>query len=100
MKSVLLLNTFLLVFFFIAWCVLDYALVKSPNYPQNAADADWVLLMIPILTVAANLIAQRKQSLTRLLVTSLVASLAVCLIFPAIVLGPGVLFHFSIGGTL
>ncbi len=51
MKRILLLNAMMVVFFFAAWCVLDYFTVKSPGYPQNCHDGDWTLNFIPLVTV-------------------------------------------------
>jgi hypothetical protein len=100
MKSILLLNAVLLMLFFAAWCVLDYFVVKSPQYPQNCHDSEWTFIFIPIVTIAANLVAQRKQGLKRLLLTTVVASVAVCVLFLAMLVFPGMPFHLSIGGTL
>ncbi len=100
MKSALLLNAVLLVSFFAAWCILDYFVVKSPQYPQNCHDAEWIFILIPLVTIVANLVAQRKQSLRRSLLTTIVASVAVCVVFLAMLVFPGILFHLSIGGTL
>ena len=100
MKSVLLLNAVLLVFFFAAWCVLDYSLVKSPQFPQNCHDGEWTFIFIPLVTIVANLVAQRKQGLRKSLLTAIVASVAVCVIFLAMLVFPGMPFHLSIGGTL
>lgn len=100
MKPVVLLNAVLLGLFFAAWCVVDYCLVKSPQFPQNSHDADWTLILIPLVTVAANLLAQRKQKLSRLLLTTIVATVAVCVIFLVMLVVLGIPFHLSIGGTL
>ena len=100
MKSVLLLNAVLLVSFFAAWCVLDYFVVKSPRFPQNCHDGEWTFIFIPLVTVVANLVAQRKQGLRKSLLTAIVASVAVCVIFLAMLVFPGMWFHLSIGGTL
>jgi hypothetical protein len=100
MKSVLLLNAVLLVLFFAVWCVLDYSLVKSPQFPQNCHDGEWTFIFIPLVTVVANLVAQRKQGLGRSLLTSVVASVAVCVLFLVMLVVPGMAFHLGIGGTL
>jgi cytochrome bd-type quinol oxidase subunit 2 len=100
MKSVLLLNVALLVLFFGAWCVLDYSVVKSPQFPQNCHDSEWVFIFIPLLTVVANLVAQRKRGLRKSLLTAIVASFAVCVLFLGTLVFPGMCFHLSIGGTL
>ena len=100
MKRVLLLNAVLLGLFFATWCVVDYSLVKSPRFPQNSHDADWTLILIPLMTVAANLVAQRKQRLRRSLLTAVVATVAVCVIFLVMLVVLGMPFHLSIGGTL
>jgi hypothetical protein len=100
MKSILLLNATLLVFFFAVWCVLDYSLVKSPRFPQNCHDADWTFILIPLVTTVANLVAQRKRGLKKSLLAATVASGAVCAVFLAMLIFPGMPFHLSIGGTL
>jgi hypothetical protein len=100
MKSILLLNAAFLVFFFAGWCVLDYSLVKSPQFPQNCHDGDWTFILIPLVTVVANLVAQRKQGPKKSLLTAIVASVAVCVVFLAMLIFPGMPFHLSIGGTL
>jgi hypothetical protein len=100
MKSVLRLNAVLLVFFFAVWCVLDYCLVKSPQFPQNSHDGEWAFIFIPLVTVVANLVAQRKQGLRKLLLTAIVATVAVCVIFLVMLVVLGMPFHLSIGGTL
>ncbi len=100
MKRILLLNAIVLVFFFAAWCVQDYFVVKSPQYPQNCHDSEWTFLFIPLLTLVANLVALRKQGVTRALLTAIVASVAICVLFLAMLIFPGMPFHLSIGGTL
>lgn len=100
MKTVLLLNAVLLVSFFAAWCVLDYFVVKSLQYPRNCHDGEWTLIFIPLLTGVANLVALRKKGLIKSLLTAIVASFAVCVLFFVMVLFPGIPFHLSIGGTL
>jgi len=74
--------------------------VKSPQYPQNCHDAEWIFILIPLVTIVANLVAQRKQSLRRSLLTTIVASVVVCVVFLAMLVFPGIPFHLSIGGTL
>jgi hypothetical protein len=100
MKPVLLLNAVLLVFFFVAWCILDYFVVKSPQFPQNCHDGEWTFLFIPLVTVVVNLVAQRKQGLGRSLLTAIVASAVVFALFLGMLVFPGMSFHLSIGGTL
>jgi len=100
MKSVLLLNAVLLVFFFAAWCVLDYFTVKSARYPENCHDGEWTFIFIPLVTIVANIVAQRKQGIKRSLLTTIVATVAVCVLFLAMLIFPGMPFHLSIGGTL
>jgi hypothetical protein len=100
MKSILRLNAALLVLFFAVWCVMDYFAVKSPQYPQNCHDNEWVFIFIPLVAAVANLVAQRKLPLIKSLLTAIVASVAVCVAFVAMVLFPGIMFHLSIGGTL
>jgi hypothetical protein len=100
MKSILLLNAVLLVSFFAAWCVVDYFTVKSAQYPQNCHDGEWTFIFIPLVTIVANLVAQRKRGLGRSLLTTIVASVAVCVLFLAVLVFPGMPFHLSIGGTL
>jgi hypothetical protein len=62
MKPVLLLNAVLLVSFFAVWCVLDYFVVKSPQYPQNCHDGEWTLIFIPLLTGVANLVKEDARN--------------------------------------
>lgn len=100
MKRLLLLNAIVLVFYFAAWCVLDYAVVKSPGYPQNCHDCEWTFVFIPLVTLVVNLVAQRKQGLKRSLITAIVASVAVFILFLAMLIFPGMAFHWTIGGTL
>ena len=100
MKPVLLLNAALLGLFFAAWCVVDYSLVNSPRFPQNSHDADWAFILIPLVTGAANLVAQRKQRARTSLLTANVATVAVCTIFLVMLVVLGMPFHLSIGGTL
>jgi hypothetical protein len=100
MKRILLLNAVLLVFFFAAWCVLDYFTVKSPRYPENCHDGEWTFIFIPLVTVVANLVAQRKQGLKKSVITAIVASVAVFILFLAMLIFPGMAFHWTIGGTL
>ncbi len=100
MKRILLLNAIVLVFFFAAWCVLDYFVVKSSQYPQNCHDGEWTFIFIPLVTIVANLFTQRKQGLTKSVLMAIVASVAVCIMFLAMLVFPGMPFHLSIGGTL
>jgi hypothetical protein len=100
MKAVLLLNTLLLALFFIAWCGLDYCLVKSPQFPQNSGDYDWALVLVPLVTAAANFVLQRRAGIRRSLLTAIIASAAVCMLFLVLIVLFGISFHLSIGGTL
>jgi hypothetical protein len=100
MKYVLLLNAILLVIFFAAWCVLDYFVVKSPQYPQNCHDDEWTFILIPLVTIVANLVAQRKLGILKSLLTAIVASVVVVVLFLVMLIFPGMPFHLSIGGTL
>jgi hypothetical protein len=100
MKAILLLNSALLAIFFAAWCGLDYSLVKSPQFPQNCHDYDWTLVLVPLVTAAANVAAQRKRGLKKSLFTALVATVAVSILFLVALVVLGIPFHFSIGGTL
>jgi hypothetical protein len=99
-KVTLLLNTALLAFFFVAWCCLDYRLVKSPQFPGNCADDDWLLVFVPIVALATNLAVRRRQGLRKSLFVAIIASVALSVLFLVVVLLFGIPFHLSIGGTL
>jgi hypothetical protein len=100
MKRVLLLNTVLLATFFAAWCIWDYCAVKSAQYPRNCHDNEWMLVIIPLATAAANYYVQRRRGWRVALSTMIVATAAMCVVFLAAVLFPGIPFHLSIGGQL
>ena len=100
MKPILLLNATLLAVFFVAWCALDYCVVKSAGFPQNSHDYEWTFVLIPLVTAAANAVAQRRRGLRVSLLTALIASVAVCLVFLVALICLGIPFHLSIGGTL
>jgi len=100
LKVTLLLNAALLALFYVAWCWLDYRLVHSPQYPQNIADGDWIFALIPVLTLATNLVVYRGQGLRTALFVAVVASIVLVVLFLGVVLVFGIPFHLSIGGSL
>lgn len=100
MKRVLLLNMLLLVACFVAWCVADYYAVKSPQYPEDVADHDWVGLLVPVVIGAANYFVQRKRGLKRAIVTAIIAAVVVSVLLVGAIISVGIPFHLSIGGRL
>jgi ABC-type antimicrobial peptide transport system permease subunit len=100
MKRILFPNAILLVFFFVYWCVLDYFAVKSPRYPASCNDDEWTFYLIPLLTVAVNLLAQRGQGLKKVLLTTILATVVVCVLSVLLVLFFGVPYHLMIGGRM
>jgi hypothetical protein len=100
MKFTLRLNAALLAFFFVAWCCVDYRLVQSPQFPGNSADDDWLLVFVPILTLAMNLVVHRKQGLRKSLLVAIIASVAVSVLSLVVLVLFGIPFHLSIGGSL
>jgi hypothetical protein len=73
---------------------------NAPRDTQNCHDSEWALIFIPLVTGVANLVVQRKQGLTKSLLTAIVASVAICVLFFVMLIFPGMPFHLSIGGTL
>ena len=100
MKFTLLLNTALLAIFFVAWCCVDYRLVQSPQFPGNSADDDWLLVFVPIVTLATNLVVHRRQGLRKSLFVAIIASVALSVLFLVVLVLFGIPFHLSIGGSL
>jgi ABC-type antimicrobial peptide transport system permease subunit len=100
MKLTLLLNTALLAMFFVAWCFLDYRLVRSPQFPGNSADDDWLFVFIPLVTFATNLVVHRGQGLRKSLLVAILASVALCVLSLVALIVLGIPFHLSIGGAL
>jgi multisubunit Na+/H+ antiporter MnhF subunit len=100
MKVTLLLNTALLAMFYAAWCCVDYRLVHSPQYPQNIADGDWILTLIPTVTFATNFVVYRGQGLRKALFAAILASVALCVLFLVVLVLFGLSFHLSIGGRI
>ncbi len=100
MKKMLLVDLILLAAFFIAWCAIDYLLVRSRGYPDNIHCADWAFIFIPIVTLALNLWMTRNLSRSRAILYSILGTIIVCLALVFAVLALGVPFHFMIGGQL
>ena len=94
----MVIDTVLLLMFFVAWCVLDYRLVQSPEYPNNIHSDDWTFALVPIATLACNLWATRELSRSRRVLYSMLGSLLMCIAFVLFVLVFGIPFHFQIGG--
>jgi len=92
------IDTVLLIMFFIAWCVLDYRLVQSPEYPNNIHSDDWAFAFVPITTLACNLWANRQLSRPRMVLYSILGTLAMCIALALVVMVFGIPFHFQIGG--
>lgn len=98
MKRMIVINTVLLIMFFIAWCVLDYRLVLSPEYPNNIHSDEWIFAFVPILTLACNLRVTRQLSKPRMVLYSMLGTLAMCFALAFAVMVFGIPFHFQIGG--
>ncbi len=94
------MDTVLLIMFFIGWCVLDYLLVRSPEYPSNIHSDDWAFAFVPIATLACNLRVTRQLSKPRMVLYSILGTLATCLTLAFAVMMFGIPFHFQIGGHL
>lgn len=95
-----MVDAFLVVAFFLAWCTIDYLLVRSPGYPGNIHRADWVFISIPIATLASNLWITRHLPRTRAILYSILGTILVCLALVFAVLALGVTFHLMIGGQV
>ena len=98
--KVVLLNGVLLAALFVAWCVLDYCVVKSARFPQNSHDYDWTFVLVPLFTAAVNSFAQRRRGLVTSMIAAIVAAASVSLIFVVMLIFFGISFHLSIGGRL
>jgi len=96
----IIIDTLLLIMFFVAWCILDYLLVRSAEYPDNIHSGDWVFAFVPITTLACNLWSTRHLSKPRMVLYSILGTLAMCLMLALIVMLFGIPFHFQIGGYL
>jgi multisubunit Na+/H+ antiporter MnhF subunit len=94
----IVIDTVLLVMFFIAWCVLDYLLVTSPEYPDNIHSGDWTFAIVPIGTFACNLRVTRQLSKPRMFLYSILGAVAMCIALALVVMVFGIPFHFQIGG--
>ena len=100
MKKLIITDSGWLIIFFLGWCVMDYVLVASPDFPDNIHDCDWIFILIPIVTLLNNLWFTRRLSGVRMMLYSLAGTVAVCLFFMLAVMTLGILFHFRIGGAL
>lgn len=89
---------------FVSWCVLDYILVKSPNYPQNIAEGNGDYIFIAVVTlvllVSNCLLYVRTGSRV---VTGIFVSICTTIfslpLAAVLIWFLGVRFHFSIGGS-
>ena len=86
--------------FFLAWCCLDYSLVRSPRFPDNSGDYDWLFVIVPIVTLVANLLARRGQGFCESFSVAVIASVALSVLFIVALVFFGISFHLSIGGSL
>ncbi len=98
MKKMLIVDTVLLIMFFIAWCVLDYTLVKSPEYPDNIDSADWTFVFVPLITLACNLSSTRQLAKPKMIGYSILGTLAMCIGLALLIVVFGIPFNFQIGG--
>ena len=92
------IDAVLLIMFFIAWCVLDYRLVQSPEYPNNIHSDDWTFAFVPIATLACNLWVTRQLSKSRMVLYSMLGTFVMCIALAFVVMVFGIPFHFQIGG--
>ena len=97
-KKMLVIDLALLVAFFLAWCAVDYLLVRSQGYPDNIHSADWAFAMIPVVTLASNLWITRHLSRSRAVLYSILGTFALCVVLVFAVLALGIPFHVMIGG--
>ena len=100
MKKMFIVDAVLLIAFFIAWCLLDYLLVRSSGYPDNIHRSDWAFVLIPIVTLASNLWMTRHLSRSQAILYSILGTIVVCVVLVLAVLAIGIPFHFMIGGQL
>jgi hypothetical protein len=97
MKKMLTVDVLLMIVFFLIWCVLDFMLVRSSEYPKNIYRFDRVFLLMPAVTLASNLWITRRLSRPMAILYSI---LGVCLALMFAVVTLGICFHLSIGGGL
>jgi multisubunit Na+/H+ antiporter MnhF subunit len=92
------IDAVLLAICFVAWCVLDYRLVRSPEYPNNIHSDDWIFAFVPIATLACNLWGTRQLSKPRMILYSVLGTLMTCIALVFAVMVFGIPFHVQIGG--
>ena len=97
-KRMLGVDLALLVAFFLAWCTVDYLLVRSRGYPDNIHRADRAFVLIPVVTLVTNLWIARHLSRPRAVLYSILGAFAVCVLLVLAVLALGIPFHVMIGG--
>jgi hypothetical protein len=85
---------------FFEWCILDYFLVHSANYPGNSGNFDWLIFIFPtsawlLCYVTALSLGMSYPGVRSAVATVISIPIAVVLIFQF-----GIPFHFPWGGRL
>jgi hypothetical protein len=83
---------------FVAWCILDFVLVRFA--PSRIHDFDWLGLLFPVAVGIAGAVSLRHVELGSRLALSIVVAVLASVGAGVLVLFFGIPFHFSIGGKL
>jgi len=85
---------------FAGWCVMDYIVVRKPDYPARVHEHDWMIFLLPLLAfLACYYFGVAWKVASSFWIAVVATAIAVVFSIPLIVLF-GVWFHFSIGGRL
>jgi hypothetical protein len=83
---------------FVAWCALDFCLVRFA--PTRITDFDWVLCWLPFVVALAGILTFRDAGFGMSIVMSATAAVLASIVAVMLVVFLGIPFHLSIGGKL
>src|SRR5215510_3727251 len=81
---------------FVAWCALDFVLVRFA--PSRINDFDWLMLPFPFVVGGTAVGLLRHGNLSRRLGLAILAAIMACILAVVLILFLGISFHFAIGG--
>lgn len=85
---------------FAGWCVMDYTVVRQPDYPARVHENDGFIVFLPMAAfLVCYFFGKVSKVASSFWIAVVATAIAVVLSIPLIVLF-GVWFHFSIGGRL
>jgi peptidoglycan/LPS O-acetylase OafA/YrhL len=83
---------------FLAWCALDFILVRFA--PSHMHDFDWLMLLFPFLVGGVGALLLRQRDSSPRVGLAIVAAIVASIVAVVLILFVGISFHLGIGGNL